>query len=214
MEKHVTEFMITENNDSFSSGVAKSIVEIVNEEDVKSNLLTLIQSLGEYLTHEDDSIRAKATSLLSYTLEHADQAKLNEAAVSVLVNFYCSRLSDPASVPNLMSGLVALTNKFDGFNAACTSAVISSLGNDIQVQSFAHITRNAAFKIFENLLDKHSQHVKPITNDFITVFIQSITNEKDPRNLMSVYTLHFATFPLHFALHLTTHMELQPKISS
>lgn len=27
MEKHVTEFMITENNDSFSSGVAKSIVE-------------------------------------------------------------------------------------------------------------------------------------------------------------------------------------------
>ncbi|CAO0790536.1 unnamed protein product [Mucor circinelloides] len=189
MEKHVTEFMITENNDSFSSGVAKSIVEIVNEEDVKSNLLTLIQSLGEYLTHEDDSIRAKATSLLSYTLEHADQAKLNEAAVSVLVNFYCSRLSDPASVPNLMSGLVALTNKFDGFNAACTSAVISSLGNDIQVQSFAHITRNAAFKIFENLLDKHSQHVKPITNDFITVFIQSITNEKDPRNLMSVYTV-------------------------
>ncbi|KAL7335341.1 hypothetical protein PS15p_200831 [Mucor circinelloides] len=189
MEKHVTEFMITENNDSFSSGVAKSIVEIVNEEDVKSNLLTLIQSLGEYLTHEDDSIRAKATSLLSYTLEHADQAKLNEAAVSVLVNFYCSRLSDPASVPNLMSGLVALTSKFDGFNAACTSTVISSLGNDIQVQSFAHITRNAAFKIFENLLDKHSQHVKPVTNDFITVFIQSITNEKDPRNLMSVYTV-------------------------
>lgn len=66
---------------------------------------------------------------------------------------------------------------------------ICSLGNDIQVQSFAHITRNAAFKIFENLLDKHSQHVKLITNDFITVFIQSITNEKDPRNLMSVYTV-------------------------
>ncbi|KAL9549495.1 hypothetical protein MBANPS3_005181 [Mucor bainieri] len=189
MEKHVTEFMITENNDSFSSSAAKRIVEIVNEEDVKSNLLLLIQSLGEYLTHEDDSIRAKATSLLSYTLEHAEQDRLNEAAVSVLVNFYCSRLSDPASVPNLMSGLVALTSKFDGFNAACTSTVISSLGNDIQVQSFAHITRNAAFKIFENLLDKHIQHVKSITNEFIAVFIQSITNEKDPRNLMSVYTV-------------------------
>lgn len=64
-----------------------------------------------------------------------------------------------------------------------------SIGNDIQVQSFAHITRNAAFKIFENLLDNHCEHVKPITNDFITVFIQSITNEKDPRNLMSVYTV-------------------------
>ncbi|KAK4518028.1 Sorting nexin, cytoplasm-to-vacuole targeting pathway/endosomal sorting [Mucor velutinosus] len=189
MEKHVTEFMITENNGSFSSGAAKRIVEIVNEEDAKSNLLSLIQSLGEYLTHEDDSLRAKATSLLSYTLEHVEQEKLNEAAVSVLVNFYCSRLSDLASVPNLMSGLVALTSKFDGFNAACTNTIVSSLGNDIQVQSFAHVTRNAAFKVFENLLEKHSQHVKSITNEFITVFIQSITNEKDPRNLMSVYTV-------------------------
>ena len=48
-----------------------------------------------------------------------------ESLVSVLVNFYCSRLSDPASVPNLMAGLVAFTSKFDGFNAACTSTVVS-----------------------------------------------------------------------------------------
>jgi hypothetical protein len=77
MEKYVTEFMITENDDSFSTGVVKNIVEsemgygnysqkflifcfiVVNNQDVKSNLLFLIQSLGEYLTHEDDSIRSK-----------------------------------------------------------------------------------------------------------------------------------------------------------
>lgn len=79
MEKYVTEFMITENNDSFSTGVVKNIVEsemeygihwqkflifyflVVNNQDVKSNLLFLIQSLGEYLTHEDDSIRSKGS---------------------------------------------------------------------------------------------------------------------------------------------------------
>jgi hypothetical protein len=44
--------------------------------------------------------------------------------VGVLVNFYSSRLSDPASVPNLMTGLIALTSKFENFNAACTNAVV------------------------------------------------------------------------------------------
>lgn len=77
----------------------------------------------------------------------------------------------------------------EGYYLWSSTHRIGSLGNDIQVQSFAHITRNAAIKIFENLLDQHSQHVKPITNEFIEVFIQSITNEKDPRNLMSVYTV-------------------------
>ncbi|CEP08803.1 hypothetical protein [Parasitella parasitica] len=189
VDKYVTDFMITEKNDSISSAVTKSIVEFVNKEVVKPDFLALIQSLEKYLTHEDDGVRSKAISLLSYTLEYTDQEKLNEATVSVLVDFYCSRLSDLASVPNLMSGLSTLTCKFDGFNAACTKTVVSSFDNDIQVQSYAHITRNAAFKVFENLLDKHCQHVEPITHKFIATFIQSITNEKDPRNLMSVYTV-------------------------
>ncbi|KAI8647563.1 RNAPII transcription regulator C-terminal-domain-containing protein [Parasitella parasitica] len=189
MNKYVTEFMITEENDPSSSAVVKNVVEIVNKGDVNSNLLALIQLLEEYLTHENDDIRSKAISLLSCTLGNADQEKLSDDAVSVLVNFYCNRLSDQASVPNLMSGLDALTSRFDGFNAVCTKTVVSSFRGDMRVQSFAHLTRNAAIKISENLLDKHCQHVETVANEFIAMFIQSITNEKDPRNLMSVYTV-------------------------
>lgn len=63
----------------------------------------------------------------------------------------------------------------------------NSLTNEIQVQSYAHTTRNTAFRIFENLLDVHCHYVKPISNEFIAAFIQSMANEKDPRNLMLVY---------------------------
>lgn len=48
----------------------KLFVPVVNEEDVKSNLLTLIQSLGEYLTHEDDSIRAKGNYFSNDGFQH------------------------------------------------------------------------------------------------------------------------------------------------
>lgn len=44
--------------------------------------------------------------------------------VGVLVNFYANRLSDHASVPNLMIGFIALTSKFDHFNTACTMKTI------------------------------------------------------------------------------------------
>ena len=45
--------------------------------------------------------------------------------VHVLVNFYASRLSDQTSVPYLMTGLVALTHKFDQFNTSCTKSVLN-----------------------------------------------------------------------------------------
>lgn len=58
-----------------------------------------------------------------------------------------------------MTGLVALTSKFDQFNSACTKKVLANLVNDIHVQSFAHITRNGAFQVFENLLDYHAEGI-------------------------------------------------------
>jgi DNA repair/transcription protein MET18/MMS19 len=91
---------------------------------------------------------------LSYTLPN-----IFILLVAVLVNFYCNRLSDPASVPNLMTGFVALTSKFDHFTKACTQKVLESLVNVVHIQSFAHITRNGAYQVFENLLDYHSEGI-------------------------------------------------------
>ncbi|KAI9483867.1 MAG: Dos2-interacting transcription regulator of RNA-Pol-II-domain-containing protein [Benjaminiella poitrasii] len=188
MEKHVTDFMITK--DENEEEASKKVVELINnDKDVKSNLLYLIQVLGEYLVHENDSIRSKAISLLSYVMNHCEQTQLNESSVSVLVSFYCSRLSDTSSVPNLMTGLNALTHRFDQFKTECTKIVVQSLNHDIFVQTFPHITRNTTFKVFQNLLDYHLDDLKQgLENDFISGFLRSTTGEKDPRNLMTVYS--------------------------
>ncbi|KAI7904266.1 Dos2-interacting transcription regulator of RNA-Pol-II-domain-containing protein [Cokeromyces recurvatus] len=191
MEKYVTEYMITtKNEEEIDNKVSKQIIELINNKDVKSNILHLIQILGEYLVHENDDIRSKVISLLSYVMKHCEQSQLNASSVSVIVDFYCSRLLDTTSVPNLMIGLNALTHRFDAFNLECTKAIVKSFKHNVFVQSFPHITRNTAFQVFQNLLDYHLDDLKKgLEDDYISGFIQAMTGEKDPRNLMTIYTI-------------------------
>ncbi|KAI8092106.1 Dos2-interacting transcription regulator of RNA-Pol-II-domain-containing protein [Thamnidium elegans] len=205
IEKNVTDYMISDNESSNAIKAVENIMDLINDQpDVKTNLLNLIQSMGEYLVNEDDTIRSKSTNLLSHAISNCDQSKLTEETVGVLVNFYANRLSDHASVPNLMTGFVALTSKFDHFNTACTMKTIESIIKQVKVQVFPHITRNATFQVYENLLDYHCQDVKLVNDQFIRGFTRSIAGEKDPRNLMAVYTIIQKIVQL---LDISTHVE-------
>ncbi|KAI7856980.1 Dos2-interacting transcription regulator of RNA-Pol-II-domain-containing protein [Circinella umbellata] len=171
-----------------ASQASGNIIKAVNTASVQANLLQLIQSMEEYLTSDDDHIRAKATGLLSHTLHKCDQQSINEAAVSVLVDFYCDRLTDRTCVPNLLEGLVALTSSdnFTGPNAVTTATRIFER---VEIQRFPQATRNTAFHIFENLMDKHLSALKAINNEFVYGFTQAMDGEKDPRNLMAAFKL-------------------------
>ncbi|KAG1093339.1 hypothetical protein G6F42_018986 [Rhizopus arrhizus] len=168
LEKEVTNYMITTDSASAEAiEASKRLVSIVNEGAVQDNLLHLIQTLGEYLINDDEFVRAK---------------------VSVLVDFYCERLSDKTCVHNLLDGLVALTtfSKFTGKNAVFVSKRIVQ---NVQVQQFPQGTRHLAFKVFENLINRHANALKSINNEFVYGFTQELDGEKDPRNLMSAFQI-------------------------
>lgn len=84
IEKNVTDYMISDNESSNAIKAVENIMDcklrvfvfcypiinldyivINNQPDVKTNLLNLIQSMGEYLVNEDDTIRSKCI-LFSY----------------------------------------------------------------------------------------------------------------------------------------------------
>ncbi|CAO3642299.1 unnamed protein product [Mucor fragilis] len=189
LEKEVTNYMITTDSASAEAiEASKRLVSIVNEGSVQDNLLRLIQTLGEYLVNDDEFVRAKATGLLSSTLTDCKQEAINESAVSVLVDFYCERLSDKTCVHNLLDGLVALTtfSNFTGKNAVFVSKRIIQ---NVQVQQFPQGTRHLAFKVFENLINRHASALKSINNEFVYGFTQELDGEKDPRNLMSAFQI-------------------------
>ncbi|KAG0182247.1 hypothetical protein DFQ29_005130 [Apophysomyces sp. BC1021] len=189
LEREVSNYMVATGDQSPEAiEAAEKVVESVNNDAVQENLLRLIQSMGEYLTSEDDFIRAKATGLLSHTLQHCQHASINESAVSVLVDFYCERLTEKTSVPNLLNGLIALA-EFENFNGRNAVTVAKRIFERIEVQRYPQLTRNVAYQLFEVLLARHAAVLRTINNEFVYGFIQVMDGEKDPRCLMAAFKL-------------------------
>ncbi|CAB4400794.1 unnamed protein product [Rhizophagus irregularis] len=187
MERLVRNYMVTSND---ATEEAKSIVsEIVYSiKSGQATLITLVQVLGEFLTNEDVTIRAKGTGLLSAVLADCPQEQVNNAAINVLVDFYCERLSDTASVPELLQGIESLT-RFNAFHDENSVKVAKSIFTSVNVQSFQQTTRHYVFQIFDRLLKHHLSVLKQAEQDFVIGFIQVMDGEKDPRNLLLAFSL-------------------------
>ncbi|KAI8387304.1 Dos2-interacting transcription regulator of RNA-Pol-II-domain-containing protein [Blakeslea trispora] len=204
LEKEVTKYMIT-TDASLAEAIqaASNLAQIVNLGSVQDNLLQLIQALGQYLTNDDEFIRAKATGLLSSTLANCQQEAINESAVSVLVDFYCERLTDKTCVQNLLDGLLALTtySNFTGKNAVFVSKKICQ---NVPVQQFPQSTRHVAFRIFDSLIYQHANTLKSINDEFIYGYAKIMDGEKDPRNLICAFQA-MKNLVLHFDI--SSHIE-------
>ncbi|KAG0242236.1 RNAPII transcription regulator C-terminal-domain-containing protein [Mortierella sp. GBAus27b] len=187
MDRLISTFILAQNDSQEQADAA--IQDIV--QDVGSNptkLLSLVQGLGEYLTSDEAFVRSKATSLLSTTLATLDQSKISANAVTVLVEFYCDRLTDQACVPELLKGLLALS-KFDKFTGPdCVRAVKAVLAL-VHVQTYQQTARHFVFLFFESVINRFTASLRAISSDFVFGFIQCLDGEKDPRNLLLAFTL-------------------------
>ncbi|KAI7872463.1 Dos2-interacting transcription regulator of RNA-Pol-II-domain-containing protein [Spinellus fusiger] len=189
LEREVAHYMVaTGDLSDNSTEIANRVVHLINASSVQENLLRLIQSMGEYLTNEDDAVRSRATGLLSYTLRQCEQESIVPSAVSVLVDFYCERLTEKSNLVHLLNGLAALA-EFEHFSAMNAILVAKKLYEHLEVQRFPQGTRNTVFRVFESLLERHTPALKTINNEFISGFIQMVDGEKDPRNLMCAFKL-------------------------
>ncbi|KAI7907118.1 Dos2-interacting transcription regulator of RNA-Pol-II-domain-containing protein [Cokeromyces recurvatus] len=189
LEKEVTKYMITADiNSAEAIESAKNLVQIINEGSAQDNLLHLIQCLGEHLTNEDEFIRAKATGLLSITLTDCEHDVINESAVSVLVDFYCERLTDKTCVQNLLQGLVALTT-YSNFTDKNAVFVSKRIAQKVDMQQFPQAVRYSVYNIYSNLINRHVNALRSINNEFVYGFTQKLDGEKDPRNLLIAFQI-------------------------
>ncbi|RUS23468.1 Dos2-interacting transcription regulator of RNA-Pol-II-domain-containing protein [Endogone sp. FLAS-F59071] len=185
--------------------------EDINTGDVRSNILQLVQALGEYLTSEEDSVRAKDHSIETPLARISCLIKVN-----VLTDFFCERLADKSSAPKLLEGLLALS-KFDAFsdeNATktakalnlCSLHVISVKVPAFRLQHFqsrkcaelpasstTHVIldHRIASKNKSARLAKTQRFIslQKLGDDFTFGFTQILDGEKDPRNLLLAFEL-------------------------
>ncbi|SAM02494.1 hypothetical protein [Absidia glauca] len=202
VEQYVTDYMVATGSSSTEAlNAADNVVKAVNQGAIQQNLLQMIQAMGEYLTSEDDFVRFKGKLVLNKRKGQGSKTgdsppfvydylsgNFNDTAVSVLVNFYCDRLSETTCVPTILEGLVALTG-FPHFSGANAVLVAKRIIECVDLQRYPQTTRHSAYHVFQNLVDSNSQALKSINNEFVFGYCKLMDGEKDPRNLMSAFKI-------------------------
>ncbi|QEU58993.1 Met18 [Kluyveromyces lactis] len=177
-------------NTSVADKLANKIADEVTRKSIE--LLRIVIFLREYLTSDDDSTRQNALNCLSCILEHISPAVLKKNDVSVIFDFYQSKMEDSGCMKETLQGINSLV-LMDCFYVSQVEKLLKLLGNDYQPTNFLAATRYFGFKIMDNILIKFKSQMLgnlKLNDSYIETFILVATGEKDPRNLLISFRLN------------------------
>eukprot|EP00761_Pharyngomonas_kirbyi_P000814 gb/GECH01000815.1/.p1 GENE.gb/GECH01000815.1/~~gb/GECH01000815.1/.p1 ORF type:complete len:990 (+),score=233.89 gb/GECH01000815.1/:1-2970(+) len=157
------------------------ILKNLNEGNIE--LKFLVETLGDYLTSSNDTLRSRATDLLSTCIQQAPQKHLNNEVVDNFGLFFSSRLHDYMCLTELLPGLVYLLKECNPNENVISSLVLQLFSGQIHIPSTVQQTRYKCYEIIECIIHKYPQECGV---EFVSGFIQSIDGERDPRNLLKV----------------------------
>ncbi|KAI0642252.1 ARM repeat-containing protein [Trametes meyenii] len=153
-----------------------------------ATLLSLVKSLGEYLTAEEDDLRTKGVEFLSLVLAKCPPEKLNRQSVRVLTTFYCGKLEDTETIIPSLKGLVTLT-KLPAFASTDALEVTRAIFAHVKMKALVQSQRFMVFTIVDNLVAQQREALKGLGEEFVKGYTGLAEGEKDPRNLLLAFAI-------------------------
>ncbi|KAF3928046.1 hypothetical protein AA313_de0201859 [Arthrobotrys entomopaga] len=150
-------------------------------------LLGLTKSLREYLTNDDRTIRAKAIGFYAAVLAALPPSLLSPAQVSVITQFLCDRLEDESGLREISQGLIAVTS-MTRFQPEDAVMIAKSLFKSCDLMKHPQGIRYLIYQVVDKLMLERREALKELGSDFATGYVDLVSNEKDPRNLMLVFS--------------------------
>ncbi|KAI5846119.1 RNAPII transcription regulator C-terminal-domain-containing protein [Tricharina praecox] len=150
-------------------------------------LLEVVQSLGEYLTDDDTTVRAKAIGYLAAVLGELSPKSLSRQHLPVITQFLCDRLEDETGLKEVASGLASLT-KMHHFDSDQATKVATALIT-VDLPKHPPTTRFMVLTLVDALMSGYRDSLKAMGDKFVTGLADMIGGEKDPRNLMIVFSV-------------------------
>jgi DNA repair/transcription protein MET18/MMS19 len=158
-------------------------------------LIDLITSLEEYINDkEDGSIRAKAVAYLADVLEKLPPRVLSGAERRLLSEFILGRIEgDVEGVGSSARALLALEERGKWDPETAQKVMRTFLDHTHPLKQFKLQTeRYPVIQLIDLLLAKYREPVRQLhenDGEFMAGFISYFEGEKDPRNLMVVFSL-------------------------
>ena len=158
-------------------------------------LVDLITSLEEYINNKEDaSLRAKSVAYLADVLECMPQKVLSGQERRLLCDFTLGRLEgDLEGIGSSARALLALEalGKWDSETAQKVTQTFLSHANPVK-QFKLQTDRYTIIQLFDLLIAKYRSPLKLLSEsdpETIPNFISFFEGEKDPRNLMMIFSI-------------------------
>jgi DNA repair/transcription protein MET18/MMS19 len=177
-------FMLVSDHDKQEAiRIADKVAQEV--ESKRSTLIDVVQSLGEYISDEDPILRGKAVSYLAAVIKSLSPKFLSRQQVQVLTTFFCDRIHDGGAI----TGLTTL-QKLDRFGrdmAQATSRAIFEHFQELKARSQSQ--RYQVYQLLNELMANYRTALREMKDEFLVGVVDLMTGEKDPRNLMVVFSI-------------------------
>ncbi|XP_032684035.1 MMS19 nucleotide excision repair protein homolog isoform X2 [Odontomachus brunneus] len=179
-------------DDSFTdsamlSSLCKSIAIEITSGSMK--LFTFVETLSSYTTSENVLIREKGVTVLSSVLSQLPRNYLNESELHFITMFYCDRLRDHDKVIlSVLNGILAIVN-MSYLPQDLLLFLLRSIFEHIQCQSQLVQERHNIYLIFKTIIENRLDDLKPMGLDLVDGIISTIDGERDPNNLLLLFTI-------------------------
>ncbi|KFY97277.1 hypothetical protein V498_02141 [Pseudogymnoascus sp. VKM F-4517 (FW-2822)] len=183
-----TAYLLAPEGDRRSDIVQKVVKGL---EDGSIKLREVVQGMEGPLFAKDDEQRGQTMVYIASILRDLKPNSLSRPNVTLLVKFLESRLTlDPAGLKETAQSLRSLSTMLR-FEPSLVEPMISAVFNAVQ-GTFGKapvMTRFEVYSLLNELLSRHRAETKATGVDFINVVVELSSSERDPRNLMLIFSM-------------------------